>query len=191
MSSPSNTTPVDAGEWQGYAFLALGSNLASSHGSPAATVLTAMEVIAGWTRYPLLRSSLWSSIPVDCPPGSPAFVNAVVALLPADSESPRSLLNRMLGLERRFGRHRGPIANAPRCLDLDLLCFGDQRITEVDLILPHPRAHQRGFVLAPLAEIAPNLYLPGQIRSVAELAESLGRQHQGIQRIDPQRRDEP
>jgi len=185
MSSPSNITPGKAGETRIHAFVALGSNLASSHGSPAATVLAAMEQISGWSEQPLMRSSLWSSAPVDCPPGSPSFINAVVALVPVDSESARSLLNKMLELERIFGRQATTVTNAPRCLDLDLICFGDQQVAEVDLILPHPRAHCREFVLAPLAEIAPNLRLPGQSRSVAELARLLNVGNPGVERMDP------
>jgi 2-amino-4-hydroxy-6-hydroxymethyldihydropteridine diphosphokinase len=170
MNSPSITTPDRPVKAEAQAFLALGSNLSSAFGSPAETVVTAMDEIASWSDQPLLRSSLWSSAPVDCPPGSPDFINAVVAMVPGVAETPRTLLTRMLELEQRLGRKRGAVVNAPRSLDADLICFGGLKIDEAELILPHPRAHCRSFVLLPLAEIAPDLCLPGQSRRVSELA---------------------
>jgi len=184
MSSPSSITPDQPREARIHAYLALGSNLASSHGSPAATVLAAMDEIACWSEQPLICSSLWSSTPVDCPPGSPSFVNAVVAMVPKVTESPRSLLSKMLELERLFGRQPAAVVNAPRSLDLDLICYGNQQLAEADLTLPHPRAHRRSFVLIPMAEIAPNLYLPGQSQTVAELARLLDGRKPGIKKID-------
>ena len=121
----------------------------------------------------MLKSSLWETTPVDCPPGSPVFVNAVAGLLPRRGETPESLLAKLQGLEREFGRRPKKVLNEARPLDLDLLAFGgEQRATE-ELTLPHPRAHQRRFVLQPLSEIAPDLILPGQSKSVAELLERL------------------
>ena len=185
MSSQSSTTAEQSGNFNTCAYLALGSNLASNYGAPAATVLAAMDEIACWSDHPVKRSSLWSSRPVDCPPGSPPFVNAALALITEASETPRSLLTRMLELERIFGRKQALEVNAPRCLDLDLICFGDQKLSEVDLILPHPRAHRRSFVLTPLAEIAPDLRIPGQPHSVAELARLVGDIGSGIEKIEP------
>ena len=184
MSFPSNITVDQPGESRTQAFLALGSNLPSTRGSPAATVVAAMDEIAGWSEQPLLRSSLWSSAPVDCPPGSPPFVNAVVAMVPRPSESPHSLLKKMLELEQCFGRKPVALTNAPRCLDLDLISFCDKRLADADLILPHPRAHDRSFVLFPLAEIAPDLRLPGQTSSVVELVRRLDASVSEIDRIE-------
>ncbi|MBT8146985.1 MAG: 2-amino-4-hydroxy-6-hydroxymethyldihydropteridine diphosphokinase [Gammaproteobacteria bacterium] len=185
MRSQSSTTAERSGSYNSCAYLALGSNLASNHGSPAATVLAAMDEITSWSDHPIRRSSLWSSSPVDCPPGSPPFVNAALAMIPEVSETPRSLLTRMLKLERVFGRRQALEVNAPRCLDLDLICFGDQQLAEDDLIVPHPRAHRRSFVLTPLAEIAPDLRIPGQLLCVAELARMVGGSDPGIEKIEP------
>ncbi len=148
-------------------FIALGSNLGTSR----ETVLQAMEQLAGFSDQPLRRSSLWESTPVDCPPGSPPFINAVVGLVPCAGETPESLLAKLQALERRFGRVRGTIRNAPRSLDLDLIAFGQETRATPHLLLPHPRSHQRRFVLAPLSELAPELVLPGQTRTVLELLE--------------------
>src|SRR5690242_9827144 len=118
---------------------------------------------------PILKSSLWQTTPVDCPPDSPAFINAVVGFKPLPGETPDSSLERLQGLEREFGRRPKQVHNEPRPLDLDLIAFaGETRQTE-KLNLPHPRAHQRRFVLQPLCEIAPELTLPGQERTVSSL----------------------
>lgn len=117
----------------------------------------------------MLKSSLWQTAPVDCPPGSPKFVNAVVALVPLNGETPESLLAKLQALEKDFGRTPKKILNEPRPLDLDLIAFGGETRNAPDLILPHPRAHLRRFVLQPLREIAPDLVLPGQDKSVSDL----------------------
>ncbi|MCW5658599.1 MAG: 2-amino-4-hydroxy-6-hydroxymethyldihydropteridine diphosphokinase [Burkholderiaceae bacterium] len=123
------------------------------------------------------RSSLYASAPVDAP--GPDYVNAVVALrttLQADA-----LLQALHGIEARFGRERS-VRNAPRTLDLDLLLYDDLRSDVPTLRLPHPRLHQRAFVLQPLLEIAPQLEAPG----LGPLAAYLERvQDQPIRRIDP------
>jgi 2-amino-4-hydroxy-6-hydroxymethyldihydropteridine diphosphokinase len=122
---------------------------------------------------PLLRSSLWRTTPVDCPPGSPSFVNAMAGLCPRAEETPQSLLRRLQVLEAEFGRQRGGVPNEPRLLDLDLIAFGARAVNLPGLVLPHPRAHLRRFVLQPLAEIAPGFVLPGQAGSAAELLREL------------------
>jgi len=118
---------------------------------------------------PLLRSSLWETAPVDCPPGSAPFVNAVVIMAPRAGETPDSLLAKLQALEKEFGRQPKKVLNEPRPLDLDLIAFGAARRADRLLTLPHPRAHQRRFVLEPLSEIAPELILPGQQKTVREL----------------------
>jgi 2-amino-4-hydroxy-6-hydroxymethyldihydropteridine diphosphokinase len=150
-------------------FIALGSNL----GEPQLTVRRAMHRLEGWSTRPLRRSSLWTTAPVDCPPGSPPFINAVVGLIPDPAETPESLLRKLQALEREFGRRPNPLRNAPRPLDLDLLVFGREQRATADLVLPHPRAHERGFVLAPLSEIAPGFILPGQSLTVRALFKRL------------------
>jgi len=149
--------------------VALGSNL----GDPRQNVLEAMERLAAFSDRPLLRSSLWQSVPVDCPPGSPPFVNAVVGLMLRTGETPESMLARLQAIEKEFGRRPKQVLNEPRPLDLDLIAFGGESRTTPELTLPHPRAHQRRFVLQPLSEIAPELVLPGQTKTVAELLREL------------------
>ena len=151
------------------AFVALGSNLGDSR----ALVRRAMDQLRALSTAPLLRSSLWQTIPVDCPPGSPPFINAVAGLRPSLEETPLALLHRLQELEAAFGRKPKKILNEPRLLDLDLIAFGALVIHHAELELPHPRAHVRRFVLQPLAEIAPDFVLPGQTQTVRELLLSL------------------
>lgn len=155
------------------AIIALGSN----QGDPVRNVLQAMERLQALSTSTLLRSSLWQTSPVDCPPGSPMFFNAVVGLHPLPGETPESLLGKLLALETEFGRRPKEVHNEPRPLDLDLIAFGQAVRADKDLVLPHPRAHLRRFVLQPLREIAPGLVLPGQRRTVGELLESLPQDH--------------
>ena len=152
------------------AFIALGSNLAD----PRQNILLAMDRLQELSEAPLLRSSLWETAPVDCPPGSPKFVNAVVGLQPRSGETPESLLAKLQALEREFGRKPRQILNEPRPLDLDLVAFGGEIRQTKELTLPHPRAARRRFVLGPLAEIAPDFLLPGQSLTVAGLLQSAG-----------------
>ena len=151
------------------AFIALGSNLGES-----ATLLDlAFARLEQFSVVPVRRSSLYRSAPVDCPPGSPDFLNAVAAIIPKPGETPETLLAKLQQLEREFGRRPKLVLNEPRPIDLDLITFGGEVRAMVGLILPHPRAHLRGFVLMPLAELAPELILPGQGRSVRELLAGL------------------
>lgn len=169
---PKRRTPA-----RGPALVALGSNL----GAPARLLREAMDALEGLSARPLRRSSLWHSAPVDCPPGSPDFVNAVVALAPLRGETPEGLLAKLLALERRFGRRPKLVVNEPRPLDLDLIAFGAETRNTAALVLPHPRAHLRQFVLGPLAELAPRLVLPGQRQTVARLLAALP--DQGARRL--------
>jgi 2-amino-4-hydroxy-6-hydroxymethyldihydropteridine diphosphokinase len=147
------------------AFVALGSNL----GDSVEIIRRAFVRLQMLSDAPLLRSSLWRSAPVDCPDGSPPFVNAMAGLRPQADETPQSLLHRLQVLEAEFGRRRGKIPNEPRLLDLDLIAFGARTVNLPELVLPHPRAHLRRFVLQPLAEIAPDFVLPGRGRGAAAL----------------------
>jgi 2-amino-4-hydroxy-6-hydroxymethyldihydropteridine diphosphokinase len=147
------------------AYVALGSNL----GSPRENVLRAMDRLQELSHQPIVRSSIYETDPIDCPPGSPRFVNAAVALVPRPGETPESLLNKLQALEREFGRQPKQVHNEARTLDLDLIAFGNETRRTPDLVLPHPRAHQRRFVLEPLAEIAPDLTLGGQDETVSTL----------------------
>ena len=151
------------------AYIALGSNLGDSR----AAVLRAMEQLQELSDQPLAKSSLMETTPVDCPPGSPNFVNAIVGLMPRHDETPESLLGKLQKLEKEFGRTPKKILNESRALDLDIIAFGNEIRSTPGLTLPHPRAHLRRFVLQPLAEIAPELILPGQSRAVSELLRRL------------------
>jgi 2-amino-4-hydroxy-6-hydroxymethyldihydropteridine diphosphokinase len=151
------------------AFVALGSNL----GDSKEILQRAFDRLQLLSTQPLLRSSLWRTTPVDCPPGSPPFVNAMAGLYPLAEETPQSLLRRLQILEAEFGRQRSGIPNEPRLLDLDLIAFGSRALSLPELVLPHPCAHLRRFVLQPLAEIAHEFVLPGQARGVVELLREL------------------
>ncbi|HEX4086578.1 MAG TPA: 2-amino-4-hydroxy-6-hydroxymethyldihydropteridine diphosphokinase [Chthoniobacteraceae bacterium] len=121
---------------------------------------------------PVLASRIYLTTPVDCPPGSDSFFNAV---LEAElTGAPGDLLRAMSACEEALGRAEERTArNAPRSIDLDLLYAGDCAQSIGPLILPHPRMAQRRFVLAPLADIRPGLVLPGQHRTIAELLDAL------------------
>jgi 2-amino-4-hydroxy-6-hydroxymethyldihydropteridine diphosphokinase len=151
------------------AIVALGSNLGDSR----RIILDSMARLQNFSDEPILKSSLWQTSPVNCPADSPKFVNAVVALVPQIDETPESLLEKLRELEREFGRLQKKILNEPRPLDLDLIAFGNEIRNSPELILPHPRAHLRKFVLQPLSEIAPELVLPGQGKTVLQLLDGL------------------
>jgi 2-amino-4-hydroxy-6-hydroxymethyldihydropteridine diphosphokinase len=166
MKSESRRSKAEVGR---LVIVALGANL----GDCEANVLRAMERLEELSEGPLLRSSLWKTAPMDCPPGSPMFVNAVVGFVPRAGETPESLLLKLQVLERKFGRRPKQVLNEPRPLDLDLIAFGSKTRAGKELTLPHPRAHQRRFVIEPLSEIAPDLILPGQTKTVSQLLAEL------------------
>lgn len=151
------------------AYIALGANL----GQPREQIRAAIRALRERSRGTVRASSLWESTPEDCPPGSPRFVNAVVELAPAVGETPERMLDQLQELERAFGRPPKKQVNEARPLDLDLIAWGDERRNSERLILPHPRAHLRRFVLVPLAELAPDLVLPGHSQTVSHLASQL------------------
>lgn len=131
------------------AFLGLGANL----GEPVRTLREACGEIASQSGITHLQSaSLYSSAPVDAP--GPHYTNTVVRI--HTTLCPLNLLDRMQAIEKAFGRERSAldVRNAPRTLDIDLLWFDDLSINVPRLTLPHPRMHQRAFVLKPLAELA-------------------------------------
>lgn len=136
------------------AFVALGSNL----GDSTRTVHEAIQALATLRDSSLVAvSSLIQTKPVGLR-NQPDFINAVAAIdtfLP-----PLVLLDALFDIEAQFGRVRS-IKNAPRTLDLDLLLYGETIMNTPTLILPHPRLHERAFVLTPLLEIAPDIFIPG------------------------------
>jgi 2-amino-4-hydroxy-6-hydroxymethyldihydropteridine diphosphokinase len=137
--------------------IALGSNLGDRRGH----LDLAVREIAALSDVRVLAVSRWiETDPVGGPSGQTSYLNG--ALLLETSRPPRELLAALQGIERAHGRRRSPgVRNEPRTLDLDLLTYGESEISEPDLHVPHPRMEERAFVLAPLAEIAPDLVLPG------------------------------
>ncbi|MEY2633139.1 MAG: hypothetical protein RIR00_1793 [Pseudomonadota bacterium] len=156
------------------AYIALGANLAD----PAAQVRAALAEL---DRLPETRLRAASSLYCTAPVGyadQPEFINAVAAV--ETRLTPLALLDALLALEQRCGRVRGAERNGPRTLDLDLLLYGDTVLDSPALTLPHPRLHLRAFVLVPLAEIAPDLALPGR-GTVAAWLPAVA--NQGIRRL--------
>ncbi len=146
------------------ATIGLGANL----NDPAAQVeyaLAELDRLPG--THLLARSSLYASAPVGYV-DQPDFINAVAQV--ETDLAPRALLAALLDLEHRHGRARS-FRNAPRTLDLDLLLYGNAHFHEDGLTLPHPRMQERGFVLLPLLEIAPDTVIPGQGRAADRLAD--------------------
>jgi 2-amino-4-hydroxy-6-hydroxymethyldihydropteridine diphosphokinase len=150
------------------AFVGIGAN----QGDPVEQVRAALRVLGTWG--PMRASSLWRSEPlVDAASTAPEpwYVNAV-AELELDGDA-FTCLERLHAVERDFGRPASRARWAPRTLDLDLLLFADLVLSSERLTLPHPGLSKRRFVLAPLAELAPDLIPPGQTRSVAALLADL------------------
>jgi 2-amino-4-hydroxy-6-hydroxymethyldihydropteridine diphosphokinase len=139
------------------AYVGIGANL----GDARANVADALARLARLPQTTLLRaSSLYRTAPIDS--SGDDYINAVACL--ETMLDAHALLAALLGIEQAHGRER-PYRNAPRTLDLDLLLVGDAVIDAApQLIVPHPRMHERAFVLAPLAEIAPGLNIPGHGR---------------------------
>jgi 2-amino-4-hydroxy-6-hydroxymethyldihydropteridine diphosphokinase len=141
------------------AYIALGANL----GDAMQTARDAIAHIGGLPQTTLVRqSSLYRTAPVDA--GGPDYINAVAEV--STRLSAPELLAQLQRLEQEAGRERS-YRNAPRTLDLDLLLFGNGRIESAALTVPHPRMHQRAFVLVPLSEIAPQLVSAARLLAVA------------------------
>ena len=166
------------------AYIGLGANLGNAQGGPRSTLDAAIGDLAlvPHTRI-VARSPYYQSAPVDA--GGPDYINAVVTL--DTTLDPASLLAVCLSIEVVHGRTRPALQaakpaekNPPRTLDLDLLLHGDTILNTPYLTLPHPRMHQRAFVLAPLAEIAPALVIPGH-GSISDCLKTVG--EQGFSRI--------
>ncbi|QBJ77008.1 2-amino-4-hydroxy-6-hydroxymethyldihydropteridine diphosphokinase [Aquitalea sp. USM4] len=147
------------------AYVALGSNLEQ----PAEQIRAALAALAALAGTSVLaHSSLYLTTPVGYL-DQPDFINAVAQL--ETSLSPHDLLAALMQIEAGFGRERS-FRNAPRVLDLDILLYQDTVLDDPQLMLPHPRMHQRAFVMVPLAEIAPDL-LVGEHGQAAAIAATL------------------
>jgi len=150
------------------AYVGLGANL----GEPRQQLEDALVAMGGLPHTRIAaRSSFYRSAPVGYQ-AQPDFVNAVAAL--DTGLAPGVLLEGLQGIERRHGRERS-FPDAPRTLDLDLLLYGEEQIARPGLTVPHPRMHERAFVLRPLAEIAPEALIPGRGRAT-ELLEKCAAQ---------------
>jgi 2-amino-4-hydroxy-6-hydroxymethyldihydropteridine diphosphokinase len=146
--------------------LAVGGNLAGDYPSLEALLEAALSAFLGAGLRVVRRSGWWRSAAWP-DPGAPAYLNGVAIV---ETElSPRALLERLLAIEASFGRRRTQ-PNAARTLDLDLIAYGRQVIAEPGLAVPHPRAHERLFVMGPLAEIAPDWTHPVLGETAATLA---------------------
>jgi 2-amino-4-hydroxy-6-hydroxymethyldihydropteridine diphosphokinase len=151
----------------GLAYIGLGANL----GDMAQTLSLALAALAALPQTQLLAvSGAYRSAPIES--SGPDYLNAVACL--ASTLAPEALLDALLAIELEHGRLR-PFVNAPRTLDLDLLLYGDAQIASPRLTLPHPRLHQRAFVLRPLLELEPTLSAPG-LGALAAYLPALGQQ---------------
>jgi 2-amino-4-hydroxy-6-hydroxymethyldihydropteridine diphosphokinase len=138
------------------AFVGLGANL----GDRERTLRAAVDALAVEEGVEAVGvSTLRETEPVGVGE-QPPFLNAAAEL--ETTLTARELLERLLAVEQRFGRVRVPGEHGPRTLDLDLLLYGEEEIDEPGLTVPHPRLHERRFVLEPLAELAPGLAVPGR-----------------------------
>ena len=138
------------------AYVGLGANL----GDRERTLRAAVDALAAEEGIEVVSvSTLRETEPVGVGE-QPRFLNGAAEL--ETTLTARELLDRLLAVEQRFGRVRIPGEHGPRTLDLDLLLYGDEVIDEPGLTVPHPRLHERRFVLEPLAELAPGLVVPGR-----------------------------
>lgn len=157
-----NETPRRAG-------IALGSNLGDRMAHLRAALAALREIHT--PGQPLLAAPVYQTEPLHCPPGSPPFLNTVVEI--AFIGGPLDLLALTQAAEVRLGREAKPERNAPRVIDIDILYLGGETLEHPALTLPHPRIGERRFVLQPLADIRPDLALPGESRTIRESLEHL------------------
>lgn len=149
--------------------IALGANLPSQFGSPRATLKRAIQEINKQGIRILYRSPVYLTAPVPIS-DQPWYHNAVIGV--STDKTPQQLLNTLQSIENNFGRVRSE-RNAPRIIDLDIIAYNQDILTAGDLILPHPRAHERAFVLCPLRDIAPKWIHPVFKKPVATLISEL------------------
>ncbi|MGI9155264.1 MAG: 2-amino-4-hydroxy-6-hydroxymethyldihydropteridine diphosphokinase [Marmoricola sp.] len=181
MTESPNPNIIDADSLTGEmhpirrAVVSLGSNLGDRRSNLQGAVDTLRDTPDVWVTD---VSPVYETRPVDSPEDAEDFLNAVVLF--DTTLSVHTLLDRAMAIESAYGRERGE-RNAPRTLDVDLIVVGDRRADEETLTLPHPRAHERAFVLAPWSDVEPDAEIPG-VGRVSDLLEKTGRD--GINRRD-------
>jgi len=149
--------------------VALGSNLGDRLGNLHAAREAILELSN--VSPPIVSSPVYETEPVDCEPGAGKFLNAVVEF--EYQGDPATLLEQLIRIEEALGRKRDHPKNVSRIIDIDLLYCGDQVVDTGQLQLPHPRIYSRKFVLQPLADIRPDLVLPGMKKTIRKLLEEL------------------
>ncbi len=146
--------------------IALGSNL----GNSPAILQQAMSRLETLSHGAFIRSDVIQTAPVDCPPGSPNYCNGAVMMETLPDLDPLQWMKQLLSIEAEFGFRPRQIVNESRILDLDWIGFGDRIIYQPpELILPHPRAQLRDFVLIPLKQVAPDWRFPDSGKTPDEL----------------------
>jgi len=149
------------------AYIALGSNL----GDRNAHIAAAIDQLGNHDNIEVLKtSSIYQTQPVGGPPHQPDYLNAVVAV--QTTLATRNLLEHLMQIEENLHRHRN-LRWGPRTIDLDLLLYDQEIIDKPDLVVPHPRMHQRRFVIEPLTEIAPHVLHPILKRTTTQILQEL------------------
>lgn len=149
--------------------IALGSNLGDRLAQLSRARARVLDLPG--VSHPVLSSRVYETEPIDSAPDAGAYLNAVLEV--EFDGQPITLLDALQRIETEFGRPSKRPRNAPRTLDLDILYVGNLVLSNAEVVIPHPRLHLRRFVLAPLADIRPELLLPGQQQSVAQLLAGL------------------
>ena len=148
--------------------IALGSNLASPLGDRLSNIKIARDLLDKLKPEgaDLIQAHVYQSEPLDCPEDSPVFLNTVIEL--SYEGTPSELLQHTQAIEHQLGRDVIRQKNAPRIIDIDILYFGTELYHDASLNLPHPEMTRRRFVLQPLADIRPELVLPGDDITIAD-----------------------
>ena len=149
----------------------LGIGLGSNLGNRIENLRLAVESIQRFCSGEVLTSSIFETVPVDWPEGSEPFYNAVIEV--KCKLEAKEVLEKFQSIEKKLGRVPDQEANSPRPIDIDILFYGELKMSKPSLKVPHPRLLERRFVLEPLSEIRPGLILPGETASIEEVLAEL------------------